>query len=159
MAIKGRHIGGAAAAGVGAIALLIAMTGPWEGLELKAYRDIVGVWTICYGETLNVRPGDTATKAECDATFARRLSQFRSAVDACMTVEVPVQVEVAIVDLAYNVGEKAVCDSTLMKKANRGDLRGACDELLKWVRAGGRVVQGLVNRRAAFHALCLSGLA
>lgn len=159
MAIRARSIGVAAGgASVGVIALLIAFSGPWEGLELKAYRDIVGVWTICYGETLGVEPGDVATKVECDVQFAKRLQQFRDNIDACMTVTPPVEVEVAVVDLAYNVGERAVCTSTLMRKLNAGDYRGACDQLLVWVRAGGRVVQGLVNRRRAFHALCLSGL-
>jgi lysozyme len=157
MPMKARMVGGVAGVGV-VIAMLVALTGPWEGLELRAYRDIVGVWTICYGETLGVRPGDVATKSECDATFARRLGEFRAGVDRCMTVTPPVEVEVAVVDLAYNVGVHAVCRSTLMRKLNGGDLRGACNELLNWVRAGGRVVQGLVNRRKAFHQLCVSGL-
>ena len=158
MASKGQVIGGAAADTVGVIALLVALTGPWEGLELKAYRDIVGVWTICYGETLNVEPGDVATKAECDRTFTERLEEFRAGIDKCMTVNPPIGVEVAVVDLAYNMGERAVCQSTLMRKLNAGDFRGACDELLKWVRAGGKVVQGLVNRRRDFHKLCISAL-
>ena len=96
MAIRGRTIGGAAAAGAAAvIAVLVVMTGRWEGLELKAYRDVVGVWTICYGETLDVQPGDVATKAECDRQFAERLESFRAGVDQCMAVDPPLEVEVA----------------------------------------------------------------
>jgi len=159
MAIRGRTIGGAAGAGAAAvIAVLVVMTGRWEGLELRAYRDIVGVWTICYGDTHGVRPGEVRTKAQCDTGFAKLLGDYRDGVDACLQVPVPTEVEVSFVDLAYNNGVAAVCRSTLIRKANEGDLRGACDELLKWVYAGGKLVQGLVNRRKQFHQLCISAL-
>lgn len=159
MGSKVRMIGVAGAgSALGVMALLIAFTGPWEGLKLRAYQDVVGVWTICRGETLNVAPGDVATEAECDEMFARRLAEFRDGVDACLVPSVPAEVEVAFVDLAYNVGVGLVCRSTLMRKANAGDLRGACLELSNWVRAGGRVIKGLVNRRAAAQRLCLAGL-
>lgn len=159
----------AVSGGVGALvgaAMLLALQfiGDWEGLELKAYRDIVGVWTICYGETRGVEAGDTATKAECDTQLAVALKDYNDGLNRCLTAPLPDKVRVAFVSWAYNVGLGNACGrtggrpSTLVRKANAGDLRGACDQLLVWNRAGGRVVQGLTNRRKAEHALCLEGL-
>lgn len=146
----------------GSFALTALATGfisQWEGRELRAYQDIVNVWTICDGETKGVRPGDTATPAECDAMLARNLVVYEQGLDRCLTANVPGKVKVAFLSWTYNVGIGAACGSTLVRKANAGDLRGACNELPKWNRAGGREVRGLSNRRAAERALCLEGLA
>jgi lysozyme len=145
--------------GAAGLALLIAFVGMWEGRELRAYQDIVGVWTICYGETRGVERGDTATPAECDTMLAKGLREFEAGLDRCLTYPVPEKVKVAFVSWAYNVGVGAACKSTLVRKANAGDLAGACNELPKWNRAGGKEVRGLTNRRKAEQALCLEGVA
>ena len=64
---------------------------------------------------------------------------------------------VAVLSFTYNVGIGAACQSTLMRKLNAGDLRGACDQLPRWVHDGGRVIKGLVRRRTSERALCLAG--
>jgi len=64
----------------------------------------------------------------------------------------------AYVSWAYNVGAAAACKSTLVKKLNRSDYVGACNELLRWNRAGGRVLPGLVKRRKAERNMCLGVL-
>lgn len=156
--MKGRMIGLAGASAAAVLAVAAAFIQPWEGRELVAYRDIVGVWTICDGDTNNVRPGQRATPAECDARLVDNLRRYSSQMRECMTREVPVKTEAAFLELTYNVGWGAFCKSSLVRKANAGDLRGACDELLTWIRAGGKVVRGLQNRRAASHALCLAGV-
>ncbi|MCF1740715.1 lysozyme [Paradevosia shaoguanensis] len=145
----------------GSAALTMLATGfisQWEGRSLRAYQDIVNVWTICDGDTKGVTENQVATPRECDERLARDLRIYEMGIDRCLTAPVPGKVKVSFLELAYNVGVGAFCSSTLVKKANRGDLRGACDELLKWVRAGGRVVQGLINRREASRRLCLEGL-
>ena len=89
------------------------------------------------------------------------VASYYSGVAACMSnpAVVPVGVQASLTELAYNVGVGAVCKSTMMRKVNAGDYRGACDELMKWVKAGGRTWKGLVNRRAdSKRALCLQGL-
>jgi GH24 family phage-related lysozyme (muramidase) len=131
---------------------------PWEGLSLQAYRDIVGVWTICYGETNDVQPGDVATRAECDAMLAKSVKVYADGLDACVEPKLPLKTEAALISWTYNVGVKAACSSTLVRLLNEGKFEAACDQLLKWVNAGGRVVQGLVNRRTAERALCREGL-
>ena len=143
-----------------ATTLAIAFIGDWEGYSSKAYRDIVGVPTICWGETKGVKMGDVMTKGQCSELFQRRLAQFEEEVLSCTPALAnhPVKRLVAFVSHAYNVGTGAYCNSTLARKFNAGDIKGACNELPKWSKAGGKVVFGLVRRRAAERAMCLEGL-
>lgn len=62
----------------------------------------------------------------------------------------------ALVSFTYNVGVKALNDSTLLKLLNQRDYRGAADQFKRWNRAGGKVSNGLTKRRAAEEALFLS---
>lgn len=149
---------GKIAGSAGAVAVAVALIGGFEGLRTEAYKDIVGVWTVCYGETLDVEPGASHTVAECDAMLAKRIVEFEAGLDRCLAVEVPTQTKIAFVSWAYNVGIGAACRSTLVRKANAGDLAGACNELPRWNRAGGRVIRGLTNRRVTERDLCLAGL-
>jgi lysozyme len=151
--------GGVAGAAVAAVIIAAAaIVQPWEGRELRAYQDIVGVWTICDGDTHGVRPGQVATPAECDQRLFARLGEFKARLDKCLTYPLPLKTEAAILSWTYNVGTGAACSSTLVKLANLGNLRAACEQLLRWNRAGGRVVKGLTNRREAERKLCLEGL-
>lgn len=152
-----RRVKGMIAASAALTAMAVGFIMPWEGRELRAYFDIVNVLTICDGDTHNVKPGQVATHAECDARLARHLREFEAGLDRCLTYPVPGKVKVAFLSWAYNVGVGAACGSTLIRKANRGDIVGACNELSRWNRAGGKVVRGLSNRRAAERALCLEG--
>lgn len=142
-------------------ALVIALATPfiakWEGVRLEAYKDIVGVETICFGETRGVQMGDTATMQECVALLQEGVAGFYAEIADCMTnPKIPVGVQASMLELAYNVGSRKVCGSTMMRKANAGDYAGACGELRKWIKAGGRPVGGLVNRRAdSKQSLCL----
>jgi len=152
-----KRAGGIAGA-AGAMALAVSLIGDFEGKRNEAYRDIVGVWTICYGETRGIQPGDTATDAQCDAMLAEGIAEFEAGLDQCLTADVPIESKIAFVSWAYNVGVGAACRSTLVRKANAGDLRGACNELPRWNRAGGRVIRGLTNRRMTERDLCLEGV-
>ena len=149
---------GALISGVGAMA--IGIVGSFEGLRTKSYSDIVGVWTACYGETRNIRPGMTFTKPECDRMLADRLVEFETNMRACLKApdSIPDKPYVAFVSLSYNIGSRAFCGSSVAKKANAGDLRGACDAILLWNRAGGKEIPGLTRRRQEERALCLGGV-
>jgi lysozyme len=149
---------GLVAGSMGLMALATSVVMNFEGRELQAYQDIVNVWTICDGETKGVKRGDTATPAECDKMLAKNLVAYEQRLDRCLVAPVPGKAKVAFLSWAYNVGTGAACSSTLVRKANAGDVRGACDELLRWDKAGGRVVRGLTNRRIAERKLCLEGL-
>ena len=137
------------------LAIAVAVVGAYEGLSLTAYPDIVGVPTICYGETKNVKLGQTATKEQCDSQLSARLIEFNQGVESCITRPLRDNERVAFVSLSYNIGVGAFCKSTVVRRFNAGDKTGACDAILMWNKAGGKVVQGLVNRREKERAMCL----
>ena len=142
-------------------ALAIALVGGFEGVRLKAYIPIPGdVPTVCFGETRGVKLGDKHTLAECKAMLGDALADFETGIRRCLKApdSIPDKPYVAMLSLSYNIGQKAFCGSTVAKRANAGDLRGACDAMLAWNKASGRVVPGLVNRRNAERKLCLEGI-
>ena len=145
------------------LAATAAFVGPWEGERTEAYLDRVAsppVWTVCYGETRGVKAGDQYSSAECSAMLMTALGQYRDQLTRCVPT-LPMQpegVQVALTSWTYNVGAGAACVSTLAKKANAGDWRGACNELPRWNKAGGQVVRGLTNRRAAEQKICLEAV-
>lgn len=127
----------------------------------RAYADIVGVWTICDGDTKNVRPGMVETEAGCTARLERQLVAHARPVLACVPgLQHPSRQNqlIASVSLAYNIGTTGFCRSTVARRFNAGNWRGGCDAMLLWNKAGGRVVRGLALRRERERALCLKGL-
>ncbi|MBN8832094.1 MAG: lysozyme [Sphingomonadales bacterium] len=148
--------------GAGTIALAIAIVTPtverWEGTRTDPYRDIVGVWTVCTGETR--APMRRYTRNECEAMLSRALANdYAPAVLRAVPVlrERPHQLAASI-SLAYNIGPAAFARSTVARRFNTGDWRGGCDAFLAWRFAGGREVRGLLNRRTDERRLCLTGL-
>lgn len=141
---------------------------PWEGRRLTAYKDIVGVWTICDGETKGVRPGMVKTNAECDAMLLQRVEHdFYKPLTRCIAgyEKMPVTLQASLLSAAYNVGVGAICRSTAAKRARAGRYRDACYAITRFNRAGGRVVRGLKLRREYGDKtrigeleLCLEGL-
>lgn len=149
---------------IGAAAALIVtpLVSGWESggkQHLKAYQDIVKVWTICDGDTRNVYPGLVETPEGCSARLEQQLIAHAEPVLACTPIlrDRPNQLSAAI-SLAYNIGTSGYCGSTAARRFNARDLRGGCDAFLMWNKAGGREVAGLTNRRRAERALCLKGL-
>ena len=126
-----------------------------EGYEGSAYQDIVGIWTIGFGTTDGVRPNQTITPV---AALQRKLTdvqKFEGALKQCVTVPLSQNEYDAYRSLAYNIGSGAFCNSTLVRLLNQGRYDMACQQILRWNRAGGQVVQGLVNRRQAEYKLCI----
>ncbi len=128
----------------------------FEGLRLSAYDDGVGVWTIGYGTTVingvKVKKGDTCTVEQAKSYMASDLKKFEAAVNKVTVVLNQNQFD-ALVSLAYNIGTGAFASSTLLKKLNAGDYKGAAAQFDVWIKAGGKRMQGLVNRRAAERKL------
>ncbi len=133
----------------------------FEGLELEAYQDIAGVWTIGYGHTgPDVEPGMRISKEEAEALLRRDLRSREDAVDRLSSVALNQNEFDALVSFIYNVGAEAFGRSTARRRLNRGDRFGAADALTWWNKAtvGGvlREVMGLTRRRAAERALFLT---
>ncbi|ALX12058.1 glycosyl hydrolase [Burkholderia cepacia JBK9] len=148
--------------GAAAAALLFSMVPKFEGLELVARPDPIGIITACNGDTKDVRAGQRFTPAECRVRLEQRLIEHAEPVLKCTPVLKGHTYQLAAaVSFAYNVGAGAYCGSTTAKRFNAGDWKGACRALneadngrQQWVTAGGRVLPGLVKRRAEERALC-----
>ena len=139
----------------------------FEGFSAKPYLCPAGVWTIGYGSTYYAN-GDKVTKDDpnIDREYAERLLMHElvhtyapGAIRQC-----PILLTVAIkdkdwgklnaiVDFCYNLGVGRLQTSTLKRKINQQDWDGAIEQLKLWVRGGGKVLRGLVIRRAAEAAL------
>lgn len=147
-------VGGGIAA---ALVLAVPLIGKWEGKRNDPYLDIVKVPTVCYGETrVEMR---RYSDAECLAMLHKGVREFAEPVARCTPriADRPYQLAAAT-SLAYNVGVAAYCRSTADRRFDAGDFKGGCAALKFWNKAGGRVVQGLVNRRADEYRLCMVGL-
>lgn len=133
----------------------------FEGLKLSAYDDSTGVWTIGYGTTRypngqRVSEGDRCTLEQAKAYMQHDLKIFERAVNSAVKVPLKQNQFDALVSLAYNIGVGAFKNSTLLKKLNLGDYQEAANQFDVWVNAGGKRLQGLVNRRAIEKKLFLS---
>lgn len=152
------------AAGAGGLEISGQFISEKEGLELSAYRDSIGIWTICRGHTEGVKAGDVATTAQCDTFFRTDLGRQFIAVQKLVKVDIEPPTEAALTSFAFNVGIGKFKGSTLLRKLNAGDVSGACYELPRWIYAGGRNCleegsncAGIPQRRADEQALCLMG--
>ena len=141
-----------------ALEQIIEMLKPEERCRLIAYQDIVGIWTIGYGETLGVKEGDVWTQQQADNTLRQRAGQFMLAtLLRCPKLHTePVERTVACTSLAYNIGTGAFGASSVSRKTTRKDYAGAANSFLLWNKAGGRVVRGLTLRRQAERLRYLS---
>lgn len=156
----------AAACGVGAAAICGPIVARFEdppgGPALRPYRDIVGVWTQCSGETKGITAKTQVQTAEgCQTMLDRRLAEFGSQVLRCTPSLKGYDKQLAAtISFAYNIGISGYCGSTAAKRFAAGprSWASACDAFLMWNKAGGRVVKGLDNRRRAERALCLEDL-
>lgn len=126
----------------------------FEGLRLKSYDDGIGIWTIGFGTTkypngLRVKKGDSCTLEQAKAYMQNDLKEFEQTVNDAVRVPLNQNQFDTLVSLAYNIGTNAFKNSTLVKKLNDGDYQGTANQFNVWVVAGGKRMQGLVNRRAA----------
>lgn len=142
-------------------ALAVTLVGGFEGLRLVAYPDPATrgpPWTICYGHTDGVMPGDRKSLEECKALFIKELDKFADKVERCVIRPMSDKTEVAFLSLAYNIGSAGFCKSSVARLYNAGDGQGACDAMLRFNRAAGVVFPGLTKRRVKERRLCMEGL-
>lgn len=126
----------------------------WEGCKLKAYKDVAGVWTVGYGLTtaagfIEVGPDTTLTQEEADWYLEQAVNKYADGIRSAITAPINENQFAAFVSLAYNVGIAGVRRSSALRHFNEGNLDKVPRAIRAWNKAGGRVVQGLVNRREA----------
>lgn len=143
---------------VGVLGLAAGIVAHFEGYRPSAYLDPIGIPTICYGHTATARVGQTLSRERCDYLLREDLGRACATVDQYVMVPMSQERHAALCSFVYNVGETAFSRSTLLRKLNAGDTKGACAELSRWVYAGGRELPGLVRRRQAERELCEVGL-
>jgi len=140
-----------------ALAAALSLIQPWEGKRNDPYRDIVGVLTVCYGETQGAMRH--YSDAECSAKLTQRVeADYAAPILRCVPgfANRPYPFAAGI-SLSYNIGTAAFCRSSSARLFNAGKWALGCDALLLWNKAGGKVVRGLVNRREAERKLCMKG--
>lgn len=140
----------------------LALLTQWEGCELKVYNDAAGLPTIGVGHLLTkselmsgkiniggvpVKYADGITQQQAEALLSQDLGPTEQAVNNGVKVALSQNQFDALTSFTFNVGVAAFSGSTLLKLLNQGQYDQVPTQLLRWTRAGGRVVQGLVNRR------------
>ncbi len=129
----------------------------FEGLELKAYKDSVGVLTVGYGSTgPHVYEGLVITEEQAEAMLKSDVSRFERGVTELVKVPLNQNQFDALVSFSFNLGLGNLKSSTLLRKLNASDYSGAANEFLRWNKAGGKVLNGLTRRREAEKKLFLS---
>lgn len=138
----------------------------YEGRSNTVYLDVVGVPTYCDGITYpKPIPGKVYSNAECDALLLKNVASHGEAFLQCVTVPLNQNQYDAFTSLAYNIGPARICTSGLklkppveflIDKLNKGDYTAACQRILAYNKAGGKVYRGLTNRRIKESQLCLT---
>ena len=127
----------------------------FEGLRLQAYQDSVGVWTIGYGTTRGVKAGMSITGGQAERMLLNDVQRFEPELQHLVSAPLNQNQWDALMSFTYNLGAANFESSTLRRLLNAGDYAGAADQFLRWNKAGGKVLPGLVRRRAAERELFL----
>jgi lysozyme len=146
-----------AALGLTAAAAVTPLVIDHEGVVLKTYPDPIGIPTACIGETgPHIQYGQVYTHEQCMDMLRARLEKEWAGVSACIKREITLKQAMALLSWTYNVGVTAACKSTLMRLLNAGEPAAVwCKELLRWTKAKGRELPGLVRRRRDEYEVCI----
>lgn len=133
----------------------------YEGLRTEAYRCPAGIPTIGYGHTgtvdgKKIEMGMKITEKKAEKLLKEDLQRFEKGVSDCVQVPLTQGQFDALVSFSFNLGVGSLQSSTLLKLLNQGKYKDAAEEFGKWVKAGGKILDGLVKRRADEKKLFLS---
>ena len=127
----------------------LALIKKFEGCELEAYQDSVGVWTIGYGHTKDVKEGDKINKDEALHLLAEEMPEYEGYINDMVKVELTQCQFDGLVCWVYNLGPTNLEESTMLKVLNEGKYSEVPAQMRRWNKAGGEVLKGLIRRREA----------
>lgn len=153
--------GGAVGLSTGAIALAAVFIPHWESggrmdttVRQQSF-DPKGVYTVCDGITnldpdyAYIRPGMKFTEAQCAEAFKKVLPKYIKPIAECIPgyYRMPPHRQVALLSFAYNLGPHRICGGAISREFNAGHVKVACELMGNYIRANGKVLAGLRNRR------------
>ena len=121
----------------------------FEGCETTAYQDSVGVWTIGFGHTKGVEEGQTCSIEDAESMLADEMDEYEGYINNMVKVDLQQHEFDSLVAWVYNLGPTNLGESTMLKVLNGGQFDRVPDEMNRWTRAGGEILEGLVRRRQA----------
>ena len=121
----------------------------FEGCELEAYKCAAGVWTIGYGHIKGVTSDSVITQEQAEQMLVEELHEYEGYINNMVTVELNQNQYDAMVSWVYNLGGGNLKASTLLKVVNQGEFDGVPAQIMRWNKAGGKVLEGLTRRRQA----------
>ena len=128
----------------------------FEGCELNSYKCAAGVPTIGYGSTHGIQMGMSISKARAEELLLEDISKFEDIVDKAVTVALDQHQFDALVSWTFNLGGGNLNSSTMLKVINAGDYEDVPEQIKRWNKANGKVLEGLIRRREA-EALLFAG--
>lgn len=127
----------------------IALIKKFEGCKLEAYLDAVDVPTIAYGRTKDVKIGDICTQQQAEDWLEEELVEYAGYVNEAVKVELTQPQFDSLVSWTYNLGPSNLNRSSMLRVLNTSDYDNVPEQIMRWNKAGGRVLAGLVRRREA----------
>ena len=127
----------------------LALIKKFEGCELEAYQDSVGVWTIGYGHTKDVKDGDKINRDEANNLLIEEMPEYEGYINTLVEVPLEQCQFDALVCWVYNLGPTNLQSSTMLTLLNAGKYNEIPQQIKRWNKAGGKVLQGLIRRREA----------
>ena len=127
----------------------IALIKRFEGCELEAYLDSVGIPTIAYGRIKNVRMGDTCTQEQAESWLEEELPEYEGYINDMVNVPLDQNQFDSLCSWVYNLGPNNLSESTLLRVLNDGKYDEVPAQIKRWNKAGGKVLEGLMRRREA----------
>ena len=128
----------------------------FEGCELEAYKCAAGVWTIGFGSIKGVKQGDTITQEEADNLLLHEMDEYEGYINDAVNVDLNQNQFDALVSWVFNLGPSNLSSSTLLTRINNKDWKDVPNQIKRWNKAGGKVLEGLIRRREA-EALLFEG--
>ena len=121
----------------------------FEGCELEAYKCAAGVWTIGYGHIKGVTSDSVITQEQAEQMLVEELNEYEGYINNMVTTPLSQNQFDALVSWVYNLGGGNLKASTLLKVVNSGEFNGVPEQIMRWNKAGGKVLEGLTRRRQA----------